>query len=550
MIGILCAEEEKMVVREFFELFKTPWEFVNEAMAYDVVISTKNEMPKIDASLVIIFSSNFVQFDSDEGITLNLLTQKRVVYKEKKIPIYGNLLSFQDSKKPLIHSEATLAVIAFEMLKPQGKFIRVGFDIFSEISFLLSKGQPLENALIPTLEIYISIIRDWIISAELPLIEIPPIPFGYSFLVCLTHDIDFVSIRQHKFDKTMWGFIYRGTIGSFFSFLKGKININSMIKNWLAVLKLPFIFAGFAEDFWGRFDKYAEIDGNFGSSSTFFIIPHKNNPGIKAISEDHYGRASAYDIQDIKDQANYLANSGFEIALHGLDAWHNVELGLKEINEIANLIKESQIGIRMHWLYYDSKTPNILEDIGFDYDATLGYNETVGFRNGTTQAFVPLGIDKLLEIPLNVQDTALFYPRRLSLRYDDARKLCQKILDSVSYYGGLVTLSWHDRSLESERLWGDFYIELLKDIQAQGAWFGSARQVASWFRYRRSIKFVESTVTENFFRLKLDFDQPIIQPQAFLRIYIPSKFTGVISEDLYQKTDMPLNGQKLVELFY
>ena len=46
--------------------------------------------------------------------------------------------------------------------------------------------------------------------------------------------------------------------------------------------------------------------------------------------------------------------------------------------------------MRMHWLYYDQQSPGVLEKAGAVYDSTIGYNETVGYRAGTTQAYKPL----------------------------------------------------------------------------------------------------------------------------------------------------------------
>ena len=47
---------------------------------------------------------------------------------------------------------------------------------------------------------------------------------------------------------------------------------------------------------------------------------------------------------------------------------------------------------------------------GATYDSTIGYNETVGYRAGTTQVYKPLEMTRLLELPLHVMDTAMFYP--------------------------------------------------------------------------------------------------------------------------------------------
>jgi hypothetical protein len=68
-------------------------------------------------------------------------------------------------------------------------------------------------------------LRAWILEEGIPLMEIPPVPAGYNFTVSLTHDIDFIGIRQHKFDHTMLGFLYRSTVGAERNLLRGRITI-------------------------------------------------------------------------------------------------------------------------------------------------------------------------------------------------------------------------------------------------------------------------------------------------------------------------------------
>ena len=64
--------------------------------------------------------------------------------------------------------------------------------------------------------------------------------------------------------------------------------------------------------------------------------------------------------------------------------------GREELAEICRITGAADIGVRMHWLYAGEKSPAILEQAGFAYDSTSGYNETVGYRAGTTQVFKPL----------------------------------------------------------------------------------------------------------------------------------------------------------------
>src|SRR5207247_5194881 len=140
----------------------------------------------------------------------------------------------------------------------------------------------------------------------------------------------------------------------------------------------------------------------------------------------------------------------------------------------------------MHWLYADEHSPATLEKAGFAYDSTSGYNGTVGYRAGTTQVFKPLDAIRLLELPLHVMDTALFYPAHLHCSPAEARQRLRGIIENALRFGGAVTVNWHDRSLAPERLWGGCYVELLDDLKRAGAWFATASQAVAWFVKRRA----------------------------------------------------------------
>ena len=99
---------------------------------------------------------------------------------------------------------------------------------------MLTKGQSVQEALTPALDLRIQKLRDAILKAGISLVEIPPTPAGHSFVVCLTHDIDFIGIRQHKFDHTMFGFLYRSTAGAVLDALRGKIGPGKLLRIWKA----------------------------------------------------------------------------------------------------------------------------------------------------------------------------------------------------------------------------------------------------------------------------------------------------------------------------
>jgi hypothetical protein len=143
----------------------------------------------------------------------------------------------------------------------------------------------------------------------------------------------------------------------------------------------------------------------------------------------------------------------------------------------------------MHWLYFNENSPATLESAGFTYDSTVGYNETVGYRAGTTQAYKPWQVHHLLELPLHVMDTALFYPDYLNLTVEKAEELLHSLIETTCKFGGALTINWHDRSIAPERLWGKFYAQLIDKVKANGAWCASAGRAVAWFRQRRSVAF-------------------------------------------------------------
>ena len=165
----------------------------------------------------------------------------------------------------------------------------------------------------------------------------------------------------------------------------------------------------------------------------------------------------------------------------------SAERGVAELAAVREAAGAAVGGVRMHWLYFDRASFAKLDAAGFDYDATWGYNETVGFRAGTSQVFAPIGTQHLLELPLHIQDTSLLYPGRMHCGERDAVALSERIIDAVCHHGGVATISWHERSLSPERLWDEPYHKLLAILRSRGASVRPAREIVAWFRLRRGI---------------------------------------------------------------
>jgi peptidoglycan/xylan/chitin deacetylase (PgdA/CDA1 family) len=490
MIGVIADPGEYDVVREFFELFKTPWDFYRSGEQYDVVLTTVDGLFDGAAKLVVFYAGRETRIDQQEGIVIDHQPRgtRILLHQGNRIPIYGETVSFPEKRSGLLRDEDSSQSAAC-LHESSGRVLaRIGYDIFDEIRTLLTVGQPNANADIPALELHIAVLRDLITACGIPLVEIPPVPDGYRFLACLTHDVDHALIRQHRWDHTSFGFLYRAVFGSLFNVLRGRMSLHSLAKNWAATAKFPFVHLGLAKDFWLEFgDRYLELEN--GLPSTFFVIPVKDHPGNDYDGPAPPFRAAHYCARDIEDTIRKLAAAGCEIGLHGIDAWLDSANGRAELEEIRSLTGASEIGVRMHWLYYDQQSPITLENAGATYDSTIGYNETVGYLAGTTQVYRPLQASQLLELPLHAMDTALFYPGYLGLSTQQAKAVLSRMVDNVDRLGGCLTINWHDRSILPERLWNRCYDELLRDAKSRGAWFPTAGQAVAWFRKRRSAVF-------------------------------------------------------------
>lgn len=454
MITVVANDSDRAVVLEFFQLFKTPWRFYEEGCTDDVLLCATDEVPPSAAKLVILCGSK------------NQSTAGRRARSQT--------------------------------------MVSMGLDLFAETRDLLTFGQPPEKAGTPTLDLHIATLRRLIVEHGIELVEIPPVPSGYQFVACLTHDVDHARVRYHKWDPAILGFLYRATAGSIVDLFAGRKRLGQVATNCTAAVSLPFVYAGAARDCWDQFERFLEVED--GAPSTFFFVPRRDYPGVDANGREPRKRAVRYSLDDVAADIERLRSAGREIGVHGVDAWRDSTKGGEELRAIQKHASGEQPGVRMHWLFFNEHSPRLLEDAGFSYDSTVGYNNTVGYRAGTAQVFKPLGVDRLLELPLHIMDTALFFPSHMHLSERQAAAAVAPLLEHAERAGGVVTVNWHDRSLGPERLWQEPYVHLIDSMRTKRAWFATARDVVAWFRKRRAAEF--ETVSDESGAVRVKVSQP------------------------------------------
>jgi hypothetical protein len=519
MIGVVANEVEYAAVAEFFELFKTPWEFHRPGAHYDVLVCSNNLVPENSARLLLLYGAQRQAFEQCRSIkTRSAPGHDFVSFRDERMPIYGSCLLFDRPCNEVLVHEGTNSPAAVAVASDAQVAVRLGFDLFAEVRHLLTQGQPVEFASIPTLELHVSLLRELIVSQGLTLVEILPVPAGHRFIVCLTHDVDHPCVRYHKCDHTIFGFLYRALVGSVINFCRGRRSVRQVAVNWKAALSLPLVFAGLAKDFWNQLDRYMELEREL--ASTFFVIPTKGDAGVDSHGRIRAKRASRYGSTDIADDLKKLLSANREIGVHGIDAWRDIAKARDERKRIQEITGADDIGVRMHWLYFDSQAPLTLEKAGFSYDSTVGYNETIGYRAGTAQVFKHPNVNHLLELPLHIMDTALFYPSYMNLSDEQAVAAMLPLIENATRFGGVLTINWHDRSLGPERLWGDAYVTLLRDLCTRTPWFATAGQAVSWFRKRRATSFAPVTQDGVSIRVQRAIDPTAADlPPLTVRVY-------------------------------
>ena len=488
MIGVVADPTDFPMVEEFFELFKTPWERANPEKKYPVVLINHEPIDRYEAERFVVYGAQESAVDRALGIVAARCSGPNTVeWTGSTFPVYGDLATFgpcPDDHSLGFNGQA----VSYRRQLGTRQILRLGYDLFHEIRHLLSDGQPALHARTPTLDLHIALLRATFVGSGMSVVEIPARPYGHDFAVCLTHDVDFCGIRRHRFDRTLAGFVARASVGTFMELIRGRRPLGEAIRNWAALLTLPLVMLNLVEDPWRPFDDYARVEP--GSRSTFFVVPFKGQAGLAPDGTVDAARAVAYQASDVREEVSQAAARQSEIAVHGIDAWRDAESGRAELRQVTTLTGAATAGVRMHWLYFAAHSPRQLEAAGFEYDSSWGYNEAVGYRAGTSQVFRLPDTEALMELPLSIMDSALFYRRRMNLSASEAWQCCRQLVEQAKCFGGTLVINWHDRSLAPERLWGQFYQRLLQELGAGNhAWFATARQAVSWFRWRRSFRF-------------------------------------------------------------
>ena len=311
--------------------------------------------------------------------------------------------------------------------------------------------------------------------------EKPKWPDNKPYAVCITHDVDVISLQSNKENFRRMKHVFKT-----WSQQKTKQNMIIAFESLENITKSMFS----SEDPYHRIEDWLKVEQEVGARSTFFFAPEyvlKSHFTDCWYKYDDKLRFEGENIT-VAELMRELNRRGWEIGLH--PSWHSynsVDEMKYQKEQIEKVLDCEIVSVRQHYLHFDNRiTPSIQEAAGFKYDSTLGFNDNIGFRRGTSYAYPLYNIEnnKILpvwELPLIIQDGAMFNHRK-GMRLDKVKALeyIQMIAEKVKEVGGILTLLWHPHLIVDEISWNTFQ-EGLKMLQKDDPWFASVREIGDWW---------------------------------------------------------------------
>jgi hypothetical protein len=164
----------------------------------------------------------------------------------------------------------------------------------------------------------------------------------------------------------------------------------------------------------------------------------------------------------------------------------------EERGQLERVVGHKVNGTRQHFLRFDLPEGWRRQyHAGFEYDTTLGYAETPGFRAGLARPFYVFDFQHsqqypLVEIPLVIMDGTLRDYQRMAPY--DAWFQIESLLETVKAHRGIVSILWHNTFFTDYKYTGffDLYEQVLRWVSAAGGRFLTGQEAVNRVRQNRA----------------------------------------------------------------
>lgn len=350
------------------------------------------------------------------------------------------------------------------------------YDEHDRLVFGHSFQAKLRVAETPLVNVYLRFLED-LFKQKYPHMRTTPLwPEGKKCAIGLSHDVD----RPDKYTFLKAPF-----------FLKNKtLKENLWINLRKASAAIKYITDKHRDNYW-LFKDILQSEEQLGFQSTFFFAAVN--------SFDEYGAFYDvdYDITNDKFLAVFdeILKREFEIGLHAsYNAYLNKHHFVYEKQKIEDITKIKLKGLRHHYWHMRKdqlRTLRMHEFAGFEYDSSIAFNDSLGFRRNIALPYFPWDEGNgcklnIMELPVFCMDDHLFCrPIEIYAAVDELKKF----LETIKQLGGVGVIDWHVKSSypkNSKYLnWGKTYIKLLEHLSNESEiWVTSLGNISDWLKNR------------------------------------------------------------------
>lgn len=343
---------------------------------------------------------------------------------------------------------------AFYLLSSYQEHFLSDRDIHGRFSYEASIQKQLNIAYLPVVNYYFDIL----IAAIGQFCKQENIPFSgkrlfNEFGFFLSHDVDRIALYS-------WRQIAHKTLQLF------ETNTIASTLKTIASGILHLIAPRAIEDPWWNFKQIIKQETSLGIRSTFYILSRQGKMDSRFTFKN----------RRIKKIISQLNGDGFEIGLHGsYYSIDNIAVLEKQITEMRNATGINPKGIRQHYLRAEMPTTlRLQQQVGFQYDTSLGFASHAGYRNSYCYPFKPFDFEKgemldIWELPLMLMEVSVLDYQKEG--FTGLETSAMKMVEEARKFGGFFSLLWHNCRMSDHDCpgVGSFYESLLGKIMQHGA---------------------------------------------------------------------------------
>jgi hypothetical protein len=313
-------------------------------------------------------------------------------------------------------------------------------------------------------------------------------PNGEEFATAISHSI--TSVQKWKFKKICKSFLE--DFANFFT-LKWDVCFKSSLQ------KIKYIFTNI-EPYW-NFDELFEIEKKHKiKASYFFASETKDNNDVDYDFKDKDLVRMVHSIKSDNNEIGLLAsyksmkNDSHKKEVEKLNAKTNAPIvGVKQINN----------------RFEKGLTSEFHQKAGFLYNASLGFNNSSGFKGGIAFPFnFYLGSQnpqvnaysyRQIEFPIVFSDNHLKLTDLKNITYDKAVEILKKHIKYIKTLNGVLTLDFNQENFYDIPYDKSLYSYTLETLKQSNVWVGTFNEIAEWWKKRERVRFSPSNYGLNIF---------------------------------------------------